>query len=125
VRAKLPFLAFEKFGDHAGVGKSFQDGPRLDERQKSRALLAPATEGTDPRLHQGERRIMGDHLPKSSSGTTRRNDYVPPQPDLIVVLLIQGDPGEGQIGFFYLTPVGQERRLPVAGRGAYDANLAL
>ena len=24
--------------------------------------------------------------------------------------------------FFYLTPVGQERRLPVASRSAYDAN---
>jgi hypothetical protein len=51
--------------------------------------------------------------------------YVPPQPDRIVVLLVQGDPGEGQIGFFYVTPVGQERGLPVAGGGAYDANFAV
>ena len=55
----------------------------------------------------------------------QRLDYVPPQPDRIVVLLVEMDPGEGQIGFLYLTPVGQERRLPVASRGAYDANLAL
>ena len=56
---------------------------------------------------------------------TQRLYYVPPQPDRIVVLLVEGDPGEGYLGFFYLTPVGQERRLPVAGRGAYDANLAV
>ena len=49
--------------------------------------------------------------------------YVPPQPDRIVVLLVEGDPGEGHLGFFYLTPVGQERRLPVAGRGANDVDL--
>ena len=46
-----------------------------------------------------------------------------PEPDRIVVLLVEGDPGEGQVGFFYLPPVSQERRLPVAGRGAYDADL--
>jgi hypothetical protein len=55
----------------------------------------------------------------------QRLNYVPPQPDRIVVLLVERDPGEGQVGFFYLTPVGQERRLSVAGRGAYDANLAI
>src|SRR5215218_3383734 len=32
--------------------------------------------------------------------------YVSPQPDRIVVLLVEGDPGEGQVGFFYLMPVG-------------------
>src|SRR5215211_4545599 len=32
--------------------------------------------------------------------------YVPPKPDWIVVLLVEGDPGEGEFGFFYLTPVG-------------------
>jgi hypothetical protein len=47
---------------------------------------------------------------------------VPPQPDRIVVLLVEGDPGEGQFGHFYLTPVGQKNRLPVAGRGANEAN---
>src|SRR5215217_7587777 len=51
--------------------------------------------------------------------------YVPPQPDRIVVLLVEGDPRKGHLGFFYLTPVGKERRLPVAGRGAYNANLAV
>src|SRR5215217_1663748 len=30
--AKLPFLALEKLREHAGVGKSFQDGPRLGKR---------------------------------------------------------------------------------------------
>src|SRR5215213_11762713 len=51
--------------------------------------------------------------------------YVPPQPYRIVVLLVEGDPGERHLGFFYLTPVGQERRLPVAGRCAYHANFAV
>ena len=46
-----------------------------------------------------------------------------PQPDRIVVLLVEGDPGEGHLCFFYLTPVSQERRLPVACRGAYDSYL--
>src|SRR5215211_5043246 len=32
--------------------------------------------------------------------------YVPPQPDRIVVLLVEGDPRKGHLGFFYLTPVG-------------------
>src|SRR5215208_4480280 len=52
-------------------------------------------------------------------------DYMPPQPNQIVVLLVEGDPGEGNLCIFYLTPVGKERRLPVAGRGAYNANLAV
>src|SRR5215208_131157 len=34
----------------------------LGERQKSLTLLALATESADPRLHQGERCIMGHHL---------------------------------------------------------------
>src|SRR5215203_764490 len=49
--------------------------------------------------------------------------YVSPQPDRIVVLLVEGDPSEGHLGFFYLPPVSQERRLPVAGRGAHDSYL--
>ena len=49
--------------------------------------------------------------------------YMSPQPDRIVVLLVEGDPGEGHLCFFYLTPVSQERRLPVACRGAYDSYL--
>src|SRR5215204_453617 len=52
-------------------------------------------------------------------------DYMPPQPNQIVVLLVEGNPGEGNLCIFYLTPVGKERRLPVAGRGAYNANLAV
>jgi hypothetical protein len=32
--------------------------------------------------------------------------YVPPKPDRIIVLLVEGDPGEGQVGFIYLMPVG-------------------
>src|SRR5215207_4959387 len=32
--------------------------------------------------------------------------YVPPQPDRIIVLLVEGDPYEGQAGFFSLTPLG-------------------
>src|SRR5215216_2956783 len=32
--------------------------------------------------------------------------YVPPQPYRIVVLLVEGDPRKGHLGFFYLTPVG-------------------
>jgi hypothetical protein len=51
--------------------------------------------------------------------------YVPPQSDRIVVLLVEGDPGEGQVGFFCLTPLGQERRLPVAGRGANEGSLVV
>src|SRR5215212_324278 len=51
--------------------------------------------------------------------------YVSPQPYRIVVLLVEGDPGEGHLGFFYLTPVGQKGRLSVAGRGAHDANLGI
>ena len=58
-------------------------------------------------------------------GPVQRLDYVPPQPDRIIVLLVEGDPGEWHLGFFYLTPVCQERRLPVPGRGAYDAELAI
>ena len=48
-----------------------------------------------------------------------------PQPNQIVVLLVEGDPGEGHLGFFYLTPVSQERRLPVACRGAYEGGLVV
>jgi hypothetical protein len=51
--------------------------------------------------------------------------YVSPQPNQIVVLLVEGDPGEGHLGFFYLTPVSQERRLPVACRGAYEGGLVV
>jgi hypothetical protein len=47
---------------------------------------------------------------------------VSPQPYRIVILLVEGDPGEGHLCFLYLTPVGQERRLPVTGRGAYDSD---
>ena len=36
----------------------------------------------------------------------QRLHYVTPQPDRIVVLLVEGDPGEGHLCFFYLTPVG-------------------
>jgi hypothetical protein len=50
---------------------------------------------------------------------------VSPQSNQIVVLLVEGDPGEGHLCFFYLTPVGKERRLPVAGRGAYDTDFAV
>src|SRR5215218_340055 len=58
-------------------------------------------------------------------GPAQRLHYVPPQPDRIVVLLVEGDPGEGHLGFFCSTPLGQERRLAVAGRGAYDAYRAV
>jgi len=51
--------------------------------------------------------------------------YVPPHPGQIVVLLVEGDPGERQAGFFCLTPLDQERRLPVPSRGGYEANLAV
>src|SRR5215204_5309996 len=50
---------------------------------------------------------------------------VPPQPDRIVVLLVDGDPGEGQAGLFCSKPLGKERRLSVAGRGAYEGDLAV
>ena len=50
---------------------------------------------------------------------------VPPQPDRIVVLLVEGDPGEGHAGFLRPTPLGQERRLPIASRGAYEGDLAV
>src|SRR5215216_6880831 len=50
--------------------------------------------------------------------------YMPPQPDGIVVLFVEGDPGEQSVGFFLLTPLGQEYRLSVAGRSAYEAHLA-
>ena len=68
---------------------------------------------------------IGSEVPLLRHDPAQRLHYVPPQPDRIVVLLVEGDPGEGHLGFFYLTPVGQERRLPVAGRGAYDAHPAL
>src|SRR5215211_921466 len=44
------------------VGKRSFVGAALGERQESLALLAIAIESADPRLHQGERRITGDHL---------------------------------------------------------------
>jgi hypothetical protein len=50
---------------------------------------------------------------------------VPPEPHRIVVPLVEGDPGKGQVGFFCLTPLGQERRLAVACRGAYEGSLAV
>ena len=85
-------------------------------------------------VYEGGQRYSDEPLPHSAHShenigpevlafwhnPAQRLYYVPPQPDRIVVLLVEGDPGEGQLGFFYLTPVGQERRLPVAGRGAYD-----
>src|SRR5919107_1273455 len=49
---------------------------------------------------------------------TQRLYYVSPQPNRIVILLVEGDPAKGHLGFFYLTPVGKQRRLSVAGRGA-------
>src|SRR5918999_4837076 len=62
--------------------------------------------------------------PKSTpSGTTWRNASTMCLHSRIVVLLVEGDPGEGHLCFFYLPPVGQESRLPVAGRGAYDGYL--
>src|SRR5215208_5933938 len=51
-------------------------------------------------------------------GQVQRFCYVPPHPDRVVVLLVEGDPGEGEVGFFYLTPVSQERRFPVASWSA-------
>jgi hypothetical protein len=50
---------------------------------------------------------------------------VPPQPGWIVVLLVDGDPGEVQASFFCLTPLGKERGLAVAGRGTYEGKLAI
>src|SRR5215212_11763833 len=37
-------------------------GAALGERQEPLALLALAIESADPRLHQAERRTVGDHL---------------------------------------------------------------
>ena len=79
----------------------------------------PLPHGAQSNKHIGSEVLFFWHNP------AQRLYYVPPQPDRIVVLLVEGDPGEGYLGFFYLTPVGQKRRLPVAGRGAYDANLAV
>ena len=50
---------------------------------------------------------------------------VPPHPDRIVVLLVEGDPGEGQASFYCSMPLGQERRLSVSRRGAYEGYLAV
>ena len=84
-----------------------------------RRLVEPAPTGAHSHENIGSEALFLRH------DSAQRLDYVPPQPDRIVVLLVEGDPGEGHLGFFYLTPVGQERRLPVAGRGAYDADPAV
>ena len=84
-----------------------------------RCLDEPLSHGAHSHENIGSKVLFFWHSPAQSLY------YVPPQPDRIVVLLVEGDPGEGQLGFFYLTPLGQKRRLPVAGRGAYDAYLAV
>ena len=55
----------------------------------------------------------------------QRFDDMPPQPDRIVVLLVQGDPGESAVSLFRTQPLGQEDRLAVAGRSADEVNLAV
>src|SRR5215213_5787478 len=94
-----------------------QLGDLVYERGK-RCLDVTLSHGAHPRENIGSEALFW-HDP------AQRLDDVPPQPDRIVVLLVKGDPGDEQIGFFYVTPVGQKRCLSVAGRGAYDANLAL
>ena len=95
-----------------------QLGDLVDERGKRR-FEEPLAHGA----HSDEN--IGPEVLFLWHGPAQRLHYVPPQPGRIVVLLVEGDPGERHLGFFYSTPVGQERRLPVAGRGAYDANLAV
>src|SRR5215203_3210031 len=68
---------------------------------------------------------IGSEVLRFWHNLAQRLYYVSPQPNQIVVLLVEGNPGEGNLCIFYLTPVGKERRLPVAGRGAYNANLAV
>ena len=56
-------------------------------------------------------------------GPAQRLRHVPPQPDRVVVALVEGDPGEGRLGLLRPQPVGKERGLAVAGGGAQDAEL--
>src|SRR5215203_7291649 len=44
--------------------------------------------------------------------------YVPPHPDRVVVLLVEGDPGDRQAIISCLKPLGKECRLPVASWSA-------
>jgi hypothetical protein len=110
------------------------------QRQEPFGLSPPALQGADPRLHDGERcgaadEILGKHRfdevgplhaqasegvgpePFSRRDPTQGLEDEFPQPGWIVVLLVEGYPGEGQVGLFDSAPLVQERRLPVAGRG--------
>src|SRR5215212_7942421 len=99
-------------------GSLGQLGERVYERGQYH-LDDPLPTGAHSHEDIGSKALFFGHDPP------QRFYYVSPQPDRIVVLFVEGDPGEGHLGFFYLTPVGQERRLPVAGRCAYDANFAV
>src|SRR5215208_678314 len=66
---------------------------------------------------------IGSEVLRFWHNLAQRLYYVSPQPDRIVVLLFEGDPSEGHLGFFYVPPGSQERRLPGAGRGAHDSYL--
>src|SRR5829696_638330 len=94
-------------------------------RQLGELVYEPRKRYSDEPLSHGphSHENIGSEVLFFWHNAAQRLYYVPPKPDRIVVLLVEGDPGEGQVGFFYLTPVGQECRLPVAGRGAYDAKL--
>ncbi len=82
---------------------------------------------SDQLLPHGARthRNLGSKVLLFRHNPAQRLYYVPPRPDRIVILLVEGDPRERQFVVFCSAPVGQDRRLPVAGRGAYHANPAL
>ena len=75
-------------------------GERVYERGQYR-LDDPLPTGAHSHEDIGSKALFFGHDPP------QRFYYVSPQPDRIVVLFVEGDPGEGQVGFFYLTPVGQ------------------
>src|SRR5215203_1145679 len=75
-------------------------GERVYERGQYRLDDPPPT-GAHSHEDIGSKALFFGHDPP------QRFYYVSPQPYRIVVLFVEGEPGEGQVGFFYLTPVGQ------------------
>src|SRR5688572_29414569 len=79
----------------------------------------------DTRAGDAKRRENAGPEPFTSRAPVQRLDYVPPQADRIIVLLVEGDPGKDPIGSPRAQPLGQEYRLAVPGRGADEGDLAI
>ena len=95
-------------------------------RHLAKLVHEPGKYGVDdPRAGDVQRRERGGAKPFFRHTPAQRFDDMPPQANRIVVLLVQGDPGESAVSLVRRQPLGQEDRLAIAGRSADESNLTL